>query len=82
MRESIMDDSLTPCQCEFFFNRTYDKEDDTITYTCKINNSVIVLTGSHLPISELSLMDGKVLEAITLYCRERCSHYHDFHTRC
>lgn len=80
MRESIMDDSLTPCQCEFFFNRTYDKEDDTITYTCKINNSVIVLTGSHLPISELSLMDKKVLGGIIPYCKEKCSHYRSFCT--
>lgn len=75
-----MDNYLTPCQREFFFNRTYDKEDDTITYTCKINNSAIVLTGSYLPISELSSMDKKVLNSIISYCKEKCSHYRSFCT--
>lgn len=73
-----MDNYLTPCQREFFFNRIYEKEGDTITYACKINNSAIILTDSYLPVSELSLIDGKALKAITLYCREKCSHNHDF----
>lgn len=70
-----MNNGLKPCQYDFFYNRTYDKQTDVIKYVCKKNNSVIALINDVSSIAELYSMDKKVLEAVIPYCKGKCLYY-------
>lgn len=72
-----MNDVLKPCQYNFFYNRMYDQDANTIQYLCKKDGSVISLINDCSSIAELCTMDKKVLATIMSYCREKCSYYHN-----
>ena len=67
--------AIKSCQCEFLYNRKYDKESNQIIYSCEQGSACISVYGEFSSVDEFCSMDRKALDAITSYCAKECLCY-------